>query len=182
MTGDWLGPLMFVLAFVLIFTGYPVAFALGGTALIFACVGVSTGYFDWSLLHALPPRTFGVMSNQVLLAVPFFIFMGTMLERSRLADGLLTTIGLLFGSMRGGLALAVVFVGALLAAATGPFLRVYQLAGRAMSPRLPRTLADSVEHRPTLSPTFFGSIASMSPRQFQAATHERTYCSVKHAI
>jgi tripartite ATP-independent transporter DctM subunit len=119
MNGDWLGPLMFVLAFVLIFSGYPVAFALGGTALFFAGIGVSAGYFDWSLLHALPPRTFGVMSNQVLLAVPFFIFMGTMLERSKLAEGLLTTIGLLFGPLRGGLALGVVFVGALLAAATG---------------------------------------------------------------
>jgi tripartite ATP-independent transporter DctM subunit len=119
MSGDWLGPLMFVLAFLLIFTGYPVAFALGGAALCFAGVGVSAGYFDWALLHALPPRVFGVMSNQVLLAVPFFIFMGTMLERSKLAEGLLTTIGLLFGPVRGGLALAVVFVGALLAAATG---------------------------------------------------------------
>ena len=119
MSGDWLGPLMFVVAFLLIFSGYPVAFSLGGTALIFSLVGVLTGYFDWSLLNALPPRVFGVMSNQILLAVPFFIFMGTMLEKSKLAEGLLTTIGMLFGPMRGGLALAVVFVGTLLAAATG---------------------------------------------------------------
>ncbi len=119
MSGDWLGPLMFVVAFVLIFTGYPVAFALGGTALSFAVVGVSVGYFDWALMNALPDRVFGIMSNYVLLAVPFFIFMGTMLERSKLAEDLLRTIGLLFGRFRGGLALAVVFVGALLAAATG---------------------------------------------------------------
>ncbi len=119
MSGDWLAPLMFVTALVLIFSGYPVAFALGGTALIFAGIGVALGYFDWSLLFALPDRAFGIMSNYVLLAVPFFIFMGTVLERSRLAEDLLQTIGMLFGPLRGGLALAVVFVGTLLAAATG---------------------------------------------------------------
>ncbi len=119
MEGDFLGPLMFAAAMLLIFSGYPVAFALGGTALIFSVIGVSAGYFDWSLLFALPERTLGVMGNYVLLAVPFFIFMGTMLEKSKLAEDLLRTIGLLFGRLRGGLALAVVFVGALLAAATG---------------------------------------------------------------
>src|SRR5690606_13305690 len=94
-------------------------FALGGTALVFAFLGVELGFFDWHLLLALPDRTFGIMGNYTLLAVPFFIFMGTMLEKSRLAEDLLTTIGQLFGPLRGGLALAVVFVGALLAAATG---------------------------------------------------------------
>ncbi|HET6566389.1 MAG TPA: TRAP transporter large permease subunit [Rhodothermales bacterium] len=119
MSGDWLGPLMFIGALILIFSGYPVAFALAGTALIFSIIGIEAGYFDWHLLQALPDRTFGIMENYVLLAVPFFIFMGTMLEKSRLAEDLLRTIGLLFGPLRGGLALAVVFVGALLAAATG---------------------------------------------------------------
>ena len=119
MTETMLGPLMFVVAFILIFSGYPVAFALGGTALIFAVIGVEAGYFDWNLMFAMSERTFGVMSNYVLLAVPFFIFMGTMLEKSRLAEDLLKTVGMLFGSVRGGLGLAVVFVGALLAAATG---------------------------------------------------------------
>lgn len=119
MSGDWLAPLMFLTALVLIFSGYPVAFALGGTALIFAILGVVLGYFDWSLLFALPDRAFGIMSNYVLLAVPFFIFMGTVLERSRMAEDLLQTIGMLFGPLRGGLALAVVWVGTLLAAATG---------------------------------------------------------------
>ena len=117
--GHWLAPAMFVCAFALIFTGYPVAFALGGTALAFAAIGVEIGVLDWGLMSLFPLRTFGVMSNYVLLAVPFFIFMGTMLERSRLAEDLLHTIGMLFGPLRGGLALAVVFVGALLAAATG---------------------------------------------------------------
>ncbi len=119
MTHEWLGPLMFVVVFALIFSGYPVAFSLGGTALMFAFVGVEMGLFDWMLLYAFPQRVFGVMSNYILLAVPFFIFMGTMLEKSKLAEDLLKTIGMLFGPMRGGLALAVVFVGALLAAATG---------------------------------------------------------------
>ena len=116
---EWLAPLMFAAALLLIFSGYPVAFALGGTSLIFAIIGVSTGYFDWLLLLALPDRLFGIMSNYTLLAVPFFIFMGTMLEKSNLAQDLLQTIGLLFGPLRGGLALAVVLVGAMLAAATG---------------------------------------------------------------
>ena len=119
MTGTWLGPLMFVGALLLIFTGYPVAFALGGTALAFAAVGVGLGFFDGPFLLAMPERVFDVMSNTLLLAVPYFIFMGTLLEKARLAEDLLRTIGLLFGRMRGGLAIAVVFVGALLAAATG---------------------------------------------------------------
>lgn len=114
-----LAPTMFVVAFALIFSGYPVAFSLGGTALAFAAIGVAAGHFDWLLMSALPQRIFGVMANYVLLAVPFFIFMGTLLEKARLAEDLLTTIGKLFGAVRGGLALAVIFVGGLLAAATG---------------------------------------------------------------
>ena len=119
MTTNALAPLMFVAVFAMIFVGYPVAFALGGTSLLFAAIGVQLGYFDWHLLFAIPERIFGVMSNYVLLAVPFFIFMGIVLEKAKLAEDLLTTIGKLFGGLRGGLALGVVFVGALLAAATG---------------------------------------------------------------
>ena len=119
MTFETLGPLMFVVLFLLIFVGYPVAFSLGGTALAFTVIGVAGGDFGWDLVRAFPERLFGIMGNQILLAVPFFIFMGTMLQRSRLAEDLLRTIGLLFGPVRGGLALAVVLVGTLLAAATG---------------------------------------------------------------
>lgn len=119
MTGAVWGPLMFLGALGFIFTGYPVAFALAGTALLFAVLGSMAGVFDMILLTALPQRTFGTMSNYTLLAVPFFIFMGTILEKSRLAEDLLETIGLLFGRFRGGLAMGVIFVGALLAAATG---------------------------------------------------------------
>ncbi|HRV80700.1 MAG: TRAP transporter large permease subunit [Planctomycetes bacterium] len=110
---------MFGVLFALIFAGYPVAFCLGGTALMFALLGIQCDFFDWAYLGLFPERVFGIMSNQVLLAVPFFIFMGTLLQRSKLAEDLLHTIGLLFGPVRGGLALAVVFVGCLLAAATG---------------------------------------------------------------
>ena len=110
---------MFFSVLAMIFTGYPVAFALGGTALLFALIGSTFGAFDLVLLFALHERTFGIMSNATLLAVPFFIFMGAVLEKSKLAEGLLETIGVLFGRFRGGLAIGVIFVGALLAAATG---------------------------------------------------------------
>ena len=116
---DILGPIMFACVFILIFSGYPVAFSLGGTAVIFAAIGVLNGYFDWSLMLLFSQRIFGIMNNYVLLAVPFFILMGAILEKSKIAENLLTTIGLLFGRVRGGLALAVVVVGTLLAAATG---------------------------------------------------------------
>ena len=100
-------------------TGYPVAFALGGTALLMAGIGIATGSFDASFLEAFPNRVFGTMSNDTLLAVPLFVFMGVMLERSKLAEALLESVAALFGDKRGGLAIAVLLVGALLAASTG---------------------------------------------------------------
>ena len=102
-----LGPLMFVCAFTLIFSGYPVAFSLGGTALIFGAIGVSLDLFDWPMMTLFSHRVFGIMGNQILLAVPFFILMGTLLEKAKLAEDLLTSIGVLFGRMKGGLALGV---------------------------------------------------------------------------
>ncbi len=119
MGGEVWGPTMFGAALLFIFSGFPVAFALAGVALLFALLGSVAGSFDLVLLNAMPQRVFGTMSNYTLLAVPFFIFMGTVLEKSNLAEDLLETIGLLFGRVRGGLALGVIFVGALLAAATG---------------------------------------------------------------
>jgi tripartite ATP-independent transporter DctM subunit len=116
---EWLGPLMFLGALVLLSIGYPVAFALGGTAILFAIIGVLLGVFDPIFLTAMPQRIFGTMSNYTLLAIPYFIFMGSMLEKSGIAERLLETVGILFGKVRGGLALAVVLVGALLAATTG---------------------------------------------------------------
>ncbi len=116
---DLIPPLMFFGALALIFTGYPVAFALGGTALVFAFIGIQLDLFSFALLQALPERIFFTMQNFTLLAVPFFIFMGTVLEKSGLAEDLLKTMGMLFGPLRGGLAISVVVVGTLLAAATG---------------------------------------------------------------
>ena len=119
MNPELLGPLMFVVAFGCIFLGYPVAFTLGGTALLFGGIALWLGEIHEKLLWIFPLRVYGVMSNQFLLAVPFFILMGTMLEKSRLAEDLLVSIGELFGRIRGGLALGVILVGTLLAAATG---------------------------------------------------------------
>jgi len=99
--------------------GYPVALSLGGTALAFALVGTSLGAFDPAFIAALPNRIYGIMTNETLIAVPLFVFMGVMLERSRVAESLLDTMALLFGPLRGGLGISVTLVGMLLAASTG---------------------------------------------------------------
>ena len=114
-----MAPLMFATLMVILLLGYPVAFALAANGLLFAIISIQSGLFDFSLLQALPERVYGIVSNQTLLAIPFFTFMGLVLERSGMAEDLLDTIGQLFGRVRGGLAYAVVFVGALLAATTG---------------------------------------------------------------
>jgi len=110
---------LFVTVFILLLTGFPVAFTLAGTALIFAAAGHYFEVFDSAFLEALPNRLFGIMMNQTLVAVPLFVFMGVMLERSRIAENLLDTMALLFGSKRGGIGFSVVIVGMLLAASTG---------------------------------------------------------------
>ncbi len=116
---ELLGGAMFIAALALIFTGYPVAFALGGVALIFGAIGIGIGEFDIRFVGSLPQRIFGIMSNYTLLAIPYFIFLGLVLEKSKLAEQLLDTAGQLFGPFRGGVAIAVVLVGTLLAATTG---------------------------------------------------------------
>ena len=102
--------LLFVVAIMVLLAGYPVAFTLAGTALLFALVGLITGNFDVGYLNALPSRIFGIMTNETLIAVPLFIFMGVTLERAKIAEDLLETLSLLFGSYRGGLGLAVILV------------------------------------------------------------------------
>ena len=114
-----LAVLMFATLCVALLSGFPVAFTLGSVALGFAALGMAFGVFDWVLLQALPNRVFGAMGNETLLAVPLFVFMGRMLERSGVAEDLLETVGRLFGRVRGGLVVAVMLVGALLAASTG---------------------------------------------------------------
>jgi tripartite ATP-independent transporter DctM subunit len=116
---ELMAPLMFLSLVVFLLLGYPVAFALAANGLLFAAIGIQAGFFEFSLLQALPERVFGIMSNATLLAIPFFTFMGLVLERSGMAEELLDTMGQLFGAVRGGLAISVVLVGALLAATTG---------------------------------------------------------------
>ena len=114
-----LAPIMFGGLIVFLLMGFPVAFSLGACGLFFGFVGIELGILPESLLQALPLRLFGIMQNDTLLAIPFFTLMGLILERSGMAEDLLDTIGQLFGPLRGGLAIAVVLVGALLAATTG---------------------------------------------------------------
>ena len=117
--GEVLGPAMFIALVLALLSGYPVAFGLGGISVLFALLGMAVGVIEPQFLTALPQRIFGIMSNFTLLAIPAFVFMGAMLERSGIAERLLVAMGQLLRGVRGGLALAVVPVGALLAATTG---------------------------------------------------------------
>ena len=119
MTFELMAPLMFLGLVGFLLLGYPVAFSLASNGLLFAAVGMHLGFFGFDQLQALPERVFGIMSNSTLLAIPFFTFMGLILEKSGMAEELLDSLGQLFGPIRGGLAYAVIFVGALLAATTG---------------------------------------------------------------
>ncbi|MGH9485620.1 MAG: TRAP transporter large permease subunit, partial [Terriglobales bacterium] len=116
---ETLSLVMVAAVIVSLMVGYPVALTLAGVSLIFAVIGDALGAMNFSILGALPERIDGVMTNQILLAIPLFIFMGVMLERSRIAENLLERMGSLFGSLRGGLGFSAVVVGALLAASTG---------------------------------------------------------------
>ncbi|OED45139.1 C4-dicarboxylate ABC transporter [Endozoicomonas sp. (ex Bugula neritina AB1)] len=116
---DYIPLMMFLVVCLVLMAGYPVAFSLAGTALLFAGGGALTGIFDLSMMTALPSRLFGIVTNQTLIAVPLFIFMGVMLEKSKVAESLLEGMARLFGKMRGGLGISVTIVGMLLAASTG---------------------------------------------------------------
>ncbi len=114
-----LAPIMFAGLVLFLLLGYPVAFALAANGIVFGLIGIELGLLQPALFQALPERLWGVMSNETLLAVPFFTFMGLVLERSGMAEDLLDTVGQVFGTLPGGLAVAVILVGALLAATTG---------------------------------------------------------------
>ncbi|MCE0556008.1 TRAP transporter large permease subunit [Motilimonas sp. E26] len=116
---EYLSIVMFVAVCLVLMAGYPVAYSLAGTSLVFASIGIVTGHFDGAYLGALPNRIYGIMINQTLLAVPLFVLMGVMLEKSQVAEKLLTSMGQVMGQVKGGLAIAVVMVGMLLAASTG---------------------------------------------------------------
>ena len=111
--------ILFLAVILVLLFGFPVAFTLAGVSLVFAAGGIAGGAFEPALLHAFPSRLFGIMTNETLIAVPLFVFMGVMLQRSRIADTLLDTMATLFGSLRGGLGISVILVGMLLAASTG---------------------------------------------------------------
>jgi len=116
---EWVAALLFISVIVILLAGFPVAFTLGGTALAFAGIGVLTGTFNEAFLSSLPNRVFGIMTNETLVAVPLFVFMGVTLERAKIAEELLDTLSSLFGNLRGGLGISVTLVGMLLAASTG---------------------------------------------------------------
>jgi tripartite ATP-independent transporter DctM subunit len=116
---EWVAALLFITVILVLLAGFPVAFTLGGTALIFAGFGIVGGGFNEALLLGLPNRVFGIMTNETLVAVPLFVFMGVTLERARIAEELLETLSTLFGALRGGLGISVTLVGMLLAASTG---------------------------------------------------------------
>ena len=115
----WLSFVMFAAVVLVLLAGYPVAFTLAGTALAFAGIGIAGGFFDAVFLETMPNRIFGVMNNVTLIAVPLFVFMGVTLERARIAEDLLETLSMLMGRLRGGLGIAVILVGTLMAASTG---------------------------------------------------------------
>jgi TRAP-type mannitol/chloroaromatic compound transport system permease large subunit len=115
----WVGFVMFLTVILVLLAGYPVAFSLAGTALIFALVGAMAGVFDLVFLETMPNRIFGILNNVTLIAVPLFVFMGVTLERARIAEDLLETLSMLMSGLRGGLGIAVILVGALMAASTG---------------------------------------------------------------
>jgi tripartite ATP-independent transporter DctM subunit len=161
MTGhEILAVLLVVAVCATLMAGYPVAFTLGGVSLAFALLASVVGMFELNFLAALPQRVFGVMTNSVLLAIPLFLFMGVMLERSRIAEDLLETMGRLFGSLRGGLGISVVMVGVLLAAAKGVVGATVVTMGLIVLPAMlrfgydPRLAAGTVAATATLAQIF----------------------------
>src|SRR5215217_8030672 len=157
---ETLAILMVVAVCGFLFFGYPVALTLGGVSLAFAALGHLLGVMDSRLLGALPQRVYGVMTNEVLLAIPLFIFMGVMLERSRIAEDLLETMGRLFGPLRGGLGISVAIVGVLLAAAKGVVGATTVTMGLIVLPAMlrygydPRLAAGTVAATATLAQIF----------------------------
>jgi len=155
-----LAVLMVAAVIAALMAGYPVALTLAGVSLAFALLGDALGAMSFNILGALPQRVFGIMTNEVLLAIPLFIFMGVMLERSRIAEDLLETMGRLFGSVRGGLGFSVVIVGTLLAAAKGVVGATTVTMGLIMLPAMlrfgydPRLAAGTVAATATLAQIF----------------------------
>jgi tripartite ATP-independent transporter DctM subunit len=158
---ELLAILLVVAVCALLMAGYPVALTLGGVALIFAVLGDALGVMRFSLIGALPPRVFGIMTNEVLLAIPLFVLMGVMLERSHIAEELLETMGRLFGRLTGGLAISVTIVGVLLAAAKGVVGATVVTMGLITLPAMLRHGYDSRLAAGTVAAT--GTLAQIMP-------------------
>jgi len=158
---EWLAIVMFVGFFIFIMSGYPVGYSFAATAILFGGIGYALGAFDLNLLKLLPSRWFGTMSDFTLLAIPFFIFMGSVFERSGLAEELLETVGRLMGRVRGGLALAVILVGTLLAATTGVVAATIIMMGMLALPTMLRHGYD--KQLATGVITASGTLAQMIP-------------------
>ena len=158
---EFLAIALFVTICLTLVMGYPVAFVLGGVSLLFAVIGMFTGVFDPVFLQALPNRLFGIMNNQTLLAVPLFVFMGVMLEKSRVAEDLLESMSRLFGTLRGGLAISVCVVGALLAASTGVVSATVVTLGLLALPTMLRRGYDPAVATGTLAAT--GTLGQIIP-------------------
>ena len=158
---EWLAIVMFVGFFIFIMSGYPVGYSFAATAILFGGIGYALGAFDLNLLKLLPSRWFGTMSDFTLLAIPFFIFMGAVFERSGLAEELLETVGRLMGRVRGGLALAVILVGTLLAATTGVVAATIIMMGMLALPTMLRHGYD--KQLATGVITASGTLAQMIP-------------------
>ena len=160
LTPELLAIVMVVAVITALMAGYPVALTLAGVSLIFALFGDALGVMHFAILGALPQRIFGIMTNEVLLAIPLFVFMGVMLERSRIAEDLLETMGRLFGTLRGGLGISAVIVGTLLAAAKGVVGATTVTMGLIMLPTMlrfgydPRLAAGTVAATATLAQIF----------------------------
>jgi TRAP-type mannitol/chloroaromatic compound transport system permease large subunit len=170
---ETLAILMVVAVCGFLFFGYPVALTLGGVSLAFAALGHITGTMGFSFLGALPQRVYGVMTNEVLLAIPLFIFMGVMLERSRIAEELLETMGRLFGTLRGGLGISVAIVGTLLAAAKGVVGATTVTMGLIVLPTMLRYGYDkrlAAGPRPCWCCSAISSRPPISQRSFRRAT------------
>lgn len=158
---EWLALLMFVFFFALIMVGYPVGYSFAATGVLFAAIGFGFGIFNQSLLLLLPNRWFGTMLDDQLLAIPFFIFMGSIFEKSGLAEELLDTMGVILGPLRGGLTLAVVVVGTLLAATTGVVAATVIMMGMISLPSMLRYGYD--KQLATGVITASGTLAQMIP-------------------
>ena len=171
--------LMVLAVIAALMAGYQVALTLAGVSLIFALLGDAAGVMRFAILGALPQRIFGVMTNEVLLAIPLFIFMGVMLERSRIAEDLLETMGRLFGTLRGGLGISAVVVGTLLAAAKGDDVLGPRAAPLILEADVGQQAGPDAQTRDNKEPLLGGEKAPLPPAACLPAKEDRKHKASK---